>query len=232
MEAKKKIGKKWMISFLLYLLALLIIGCTLINTVSAQGITAKETCDVDPDIVFCSCDMDCLGKNEICITEITPDNVREMCSAYSTKINLAKRYENKMGFCAVIASKVTFPDGTSSGISFVDEGTVYCPKKEEEEETTADMLIAKSNLEIPSIINSSSSLNGTKLVEGTGCVSPQKNNTLTFVALFCVVLFFSTSLFLLIKLLKTHSRLKKMNILIGTVYGGESELKRRLKKRI
>ena len=84
------------------------------------------------DLEFCDCDSECDGE-KVCITSTTPDNIKLMCSASADRINMARKYEGKLGFCAEVFSTVVFPDGTAN-TRYVTEGSLYCPVKEPSDE--------------------------------------------------------------------------------------------------
>jgi len=137
--------KKGFLRFIIYLLVVLAIGMICIVCIdSVMAVSVIEGCEVDDDIVFCDCDNDCMGLNEICVTEITSEGIQGICDHSDTKINLAKRYESKLGFCGVVHSTIQFDDGTKT-TKFFGDGTVYCPLKK------VPLFVKDTVLQIPTV---------------------------------------------------------------------------------
>lgn len=218
MLVKHKKNKKWLISFFLYLLILLLFGISLIKSVTAQ--TVVEDCEVSPNINFCDCDYDCTGLNEICVTEITNNNIRELCDSSVTKINLAKRYESKLGFCAVIHSTMIFPDNTKN-TKFFSEGTRYCPlKKINDSENTINVV----NNSTPFVINTSinSSQENQSIVETNTMIIKIASLTPLLLSCFLLIIVVLATLFI-----KEKKKNKGLRGIIELRYGGSVNWKRK-----
>lgn len=220
-KGKKRVsvGRSWLFSYSLFLLVLLLIGCLLINVV--EGVVVGDDLCHNYDLDYCNCDVDCSRNNTICVSALTDNNVKLMCSASADRINMA-RHQGFEGYCAKVWSRVVVDSQVFD--KYVVSGTSYCPKKESvvvvNDSSGGGEFVTSSHLPSPSNFSNTSSFVSTGTDQNKKRPQLLLKTTMSIVVVLCLIL-----VWLAVKLFKLKKKLEGLKRIIELRYDGRKDLK-------